>query len=243
VDGAGNTIADPTVAGDGATAAQTLTWNLADATADIDVAEGATVTVTYEVLVLENALARQNLTNSVNAQWTSIDGDSIYERNGTATPAVNDYFATAATTLTTPDVAVSKTRLTDTYGAADANVRIGDIVQYELRLSLPEGTIPNLVITDTLPQGLVYESVLSVNGETIAPYPQVAPFSHIDIAAPLVSGDPATGPTTVSFTVGEVINAGDNDATNNDFVIVYYARSRRTTWEGAARSAKPPAIP
>ena len=67
VNGTGNTIANPTVNGDGSTTAQTLTWDLASSTADIDIVEGTTVTVTYQVSVLDTVVAGQILTNSVTA--------------------------------------------------------------------------------------------------------------------------------------------------------------------------------
>jgi fimbrial isopeptide formation D2 family protein/uncharacterized repeat protein (TIGR01451 family) len=98
VDGAGNTIIDPTVTGDGIATAQTLVWNLATATADIDVVEGATVTVTYDVLVLAGVSPGQNLTNSASAQWTGLDNINVNERDGTGSPVENDYFTAPVTT-------------------------------------------------------------------------------------------------------------------------------------------------
>ena len=226
VDGAGNTIADPAVSGDGVTTPQTLVWDLAGATADIDVPEGATVSVTYDVLVLDSVLANQALTNSASAQWTGLDGVNVNERTGTGTPVVNDYFTgPATTTLTTPDnTALAKTRLTDTFGAGDAVVRIGDIVEYELRATLQEGQYSDAVLADTLPQGVQFEGVVQINGDTLAPYAAAAPFLHADIPPPVVSGNPVTGPSTVSFNLGNIVNTSDGNPANDDFVIVYRAR-------------------
>ena len=225
VDGAGNSISDPTIVGDGISAGQLLTWNLADATSDIDVVEGTVVTVTYDVLVLDTVLAEQNLTNSAVIQWTGIDDISVYERTGTASPAYNDYFTVpATTTLTTPDnTNITKTRITDTYGAGDANVRIGDVIEYELRLALQEGLHNNLVLTDTLPQGLNFEGVVSINGDTSSPYNAVAPFVHNNIT-PVINGEPVIGPTTVTYTLGDLTNVADTDDLNDEFVIVYRVR-------------------
>ncbi|MCK4586286.1 MAG: isopeptide-forming domain-containing fimbrial protein, partial [Gammaproteobacteria bacterium] len=225
VDGTGNTISDPAVVGDGVALAQTLTWQLADATADIDVTEGAIVTVTYDVLVLDNVLANQDLTNSAVAQWTSLDGISVVERNGTGAPAENDYVdGPATTTLTTPDTTtLTKTRLSDTWGPADSNVRVGDIIEYELRIGFQEGQHTNVSVSDTLPQGLAFEAVAHINGDNIAPYSAVTPFIHNDVTSAVV-GNPVTGPSTVTFTIGDITNAGDNNAANDEFVIVYHAR-------------------
>ncbi len=89
---------------------------------------------------------------------------------------------------------------------------------------MQEGTSPNFIVRDTLPKGLIFEQTVSINGQTVAPYPAVAPFTHTAIPAAVVVGDPVTGPTTVTWNAGDVINAGDNNITNDDFVIVYRAR-------------------
>jgi uncharacterized repeat protein (TIGR01451 family)/fimbrial isopeptide formation D2 family protein len=228
VDGAGNAIAAPATTGDGITTPQTLSWSLEDGNADIDVAEGTVVTVTYDVLVDNSVLIGQNLSNSVVARWTSLDGAGTLERNGTATPAYNDYFTgpVTANVVVGDNTATTKTRLLDTYGAGDDVVRIGDIVEYELRLALQEGTYNNVSVTDTLPQGLIFEEIASINGDTSAPYAAVAPFVHTDIAAAsiVVAGDAATGPTTVTMTLGDIVNQADGNAANDAFVIVYRAR-------------------
>ena len=231
VDGSGNTIADPVVTGDGIAVAQSLLWSLEDATADIDIVEGTVVTVTYDVVVLDNVLAGQNLSNSASNQWTGMDdaiGDpaNLIERNGSATPAENDYFnAPVTTTLTTVDnTTLTKTRLSDTFNPADINVRIGDLVDYELRLHLDEGSHKTLIISDVLPPGLQFEQVVSINGDTTAPYSNVAPFVHNDIATPIVAGNAALAATTVTWTIGDVVNVSDNNAANDDFIIIYRAR-------------------
>lgn len=222
---AGNTITDPTVTGDGASTAQSLTWNLADATADIDVVEGTVVTVTYDVVVLNTVLANQNLTNSAVIQWTGLDGINVLERTGTATPAENDYFTGPATTsLTTPNnTAIAKTKVSDTYGAADVNLRVGDIVEYQISVTLEEGLTNSVVVTDTLPQGLAFEAVTDINGNTSSPYSAVAPFVHNSIT-PVTAGDPVTGVSTVTFTLGNITNTADNNAANDNFIIRYRAR-------------------
>ena len=96
---------------------------------------------------------------------------------------------------------------------------------------MQEGTSPNFVIQDTLDEGLIFEETVSINGQPVAPYAAVAPFTHTAIPAAIVAGNPAAGPTTVTWTPGgdvlnpgDVINAGDNDTNNDDFVIVYRAR-------------------
>ena len=235
VNGAGNTIAAPVLAGDGVTTPQTLRWSLEDANADIGITEGTVVTITYDVLVDNSVLIGQSLTNSVTAQWTSLDGPSGYERNGTGAPwnvptgaAYNDYFIgpVSATVVVGDNTATAKIRLLDTFDPGDDVVRIGDILEYELRLSLQEGTYNNVAVTDILPPGLLFEEIASINGDSTAPYAAVAPFAHTDIPAAniVVAGNAATGPTTATMTLGNLVNQADGDAANDVFIIIYRAR-------------------
>jgi len=78
---ANNTIGAPVITGDGINQAQTLLWSLTNGNADIDIAEGTSVTISYDVRVLTGVLA-QALKNSAVAQWTGIDGPSAFERDG-----------------------------------------------------------------------------------------------------------------------------------------------------------------
>jgi uncharacterized repeat protein (TIGR01451 family)/fimbrial isopeptide formation D2 family protein len=225
---ADNTIGAPVIVGDGNSQEQTLFWNLSDGNVDIDIAEGTSVTISYDVRVLDSVLANQSLANSVVAQWTGTDGLNDYERDGTdGIGELNDYVTAAATaTVTTPDInaTITKNRINDTYNAGDANVRIGDILEYELRLTVPEGTMGNFELIDSLPQGLNFEGTVSINGNTgPAPYGAVAPFTHTAIAEANAAGDPAINPTTVTWSLGSLTNQ-PNDGLSNDFVIVYRAR-------------------
>jgi uncharacterized repeat protein (TIGR01451 family)/fimbrial isopeptide formation D2 family protein len=154
VNGAGNTIADPVVTGDGRTTAQTLTWSLADATADIDVVEGTVVSVTYDVLVLDGVLAGQELTNSATARWTGLDGNDAFERTGSGTPVENDYVTGPATTSLRTELAVPfvKSVVNVSTGAdPGANAEPGDTLRYTLVLT-NESIIPlnNVSVVDEL---------------------------------------------------------------------------------------------
>jgi uncharacterized repeat protein (TIGR01451 family) len=54
-------------------------------------------------------------------------------------------------------VSVEKTVVaTDVADTTGTNVTIGETVTYRIRVSLAEGTIPNLLLSDVLPVGQVY---------------------------------------------------------------------------------------
>lgn len=201
----------PVVSGDGVTTPQTLTWS------GIDIPEGTAVAVEYDVRVLNGVTPAQVLSNSVTARWTSLAGSNANERDGSAAPAHNDYFASASTSLGAPDnTTFAKSRLSDTFNAADASLRIGDRADFELRIGLQEGTHNNLVVTDTLPLGMVYEGVVggSAFGTPSAP----------GTPAPMVSGDGVTTPQTLTWNLGTQTNPADGDALNDFIAIVYRGR-------------------
>jgi large repetitive protein len=227
--GADNTIGEPVIAGDGVDTPQTLRWAPDLGNADIDIPGGGSVTISYDVRVLDGALAGEALENSVVAEWTSLDGPSAFERDGSdGIDGLNNYITEPVSAVVTTrelDAAVAKTRIGDTFGEADPQVRIGDIVTYELRVTVPEGTLGGVELVDTLPQGLQFEGLASINGANGPVYSAVAPFIHADIdgSAVSVTGDAAAGPTTVTVTLGNLTNQ-PNDGESDDFVIVYRAR-------------------
>lgn len=215
-----------------------FSWNAANP--DYAIAPGASISFTFPVSVDIDVEPEEVLSNTLQASWQSLpdqntalnatgsigaDGTTLGMRNG-AIPnvgdAINDYETTTTATVTVLPAAINKSRLSDTYSAGP-EVRIGDIVEYELRLTLPEGTTNSIVLSDVLPQGLQYESTVSVHGDATAPYSASSPFTYADFAGAIVTGDATTGPTTVTWNLGQVINAGDN-LPNNDLVIIYRAR-------------------
>jgi uncharacterized repeat protein (TIGR01451 family)/fimbrial isopeptide formation D2 family protein len=201
----GGVAVAPVVSGDGVATPQTLTWNV------LSMAEGATLAVEYDVRVLNGVTPAQVLSNSVTARWTSLAGASVNERNGSGTPAHNDYFATASTSLGAPDnTTFAKTRLRDTFNTGTNDLRVGDHVEFELRLGLQEGTHNNLVVSDTLPTGLVFESVVSASFFGTA--------SAAGTPAPAIAGQ------TLTWNLGTRTNPADGDAANDFIVIEYRAR-------------------
>jgi uncharacterized repeat protein (TIGR01451 family)/fimbrial isopeptide formation D2 family protein len=231
-----NSIAAPdTNAGDGVATQQQLTWSLTAATpSNINITEGDAVIVTYDVVVLNSVLANQTLSNSALIQWTGINGDYAgVERDGTNTIAaqggLNDYFSgPVVSNIVTPNNnTITKTRASDTYNTLANDVRVGDVITYQLDLNLQEGLQTSLMVNDVLPQGLVFVGIQSINGDSNGAddYAAAAPFSYTSIPAGniTVSGDPATGPSTLSINMGDVTNSGDN-VSNNTLSIIYTAR-------------------
>ena len=112
-----------------------LSWSTAAGNAEINVAKGASVQVSYDVRVNNGVAALTTLANSVVVEWTGIAGVSAFERNGAGCPTVtapNDYCAGPAShsVLTDPPrLNFTKTVVSQT------PAHPGDVVQYRLQLS------------------------------------------------------------------------------------------------------------
>ncbi|WP_457095297.1 isopeptide-forming domain-containing fimbrial protein [Lysobacter sp. P5_B9] len=157
VTGAGNTIGAPVVTGTGSAAApQTLVWSLADGNADIDIAEGASIQVSYDVRVLNSVLADQDLINTAVARWTGIDGATVVERTGADGPGqLNDYVTSpASSTVTTPGARPSKVVTSPASGTAT----IGEDVVYTITVpSAPSSSaLFDVAVADVLDANLEF---------------------------------------------------------------------------------------
>jgi fimbrial isopeptide formation D2 family protein/uncharacterized repeat protein (TIGR01451 family) len=148
VNGVDNTIIDPASnGGDGITTPQTLTWDLAGSTADIDIVEGTTVTVSYQVRVLDTVVAGQVLTNNVTGQWIGLDVPNTFERN---------YGATAAApplTVPIPTLTLQKvvTKLSGTTEVIATTANPGDRLRYTLTIQNPTAIqLVNFSLIDVL---------------------------------------------------------------------------------------------
>jgi uncharacterized repeat protein (TIGR01451 family)/fimbrial isopeptide formation D2 family protein len=169
VTGTGNTIGAPVVTGDGSAGApQTLVWSLGDGNADIDIAEGESIQVSYDVRVRSEVLADQDLTNTAVARWTGIDGANAAERTGADGPGqLNDYVtAPASTTVTTPGARPSKQLTSPATGGAT----IGQEVTYTILVPSAPSSIAlfDVAVSDALDANLelVAVTVTGVAGAT-----------------------------------------------------------------------------
>jgi uncharacterized repeat protein (TIGR01451 family)/fimbrial isopeptide formation D2 family protein len=169
--GANNAIGAPVITGDGINQAQTLLWSLNNGNADIDIAEGTSVTVSYDVRLRDGVLA-QTLANSVVAQWTGTDGPNPFERNGSdGIGGLNDYITAPATATigNLPLLYAHKTARIYEDSSSRGIVDPGDVLRYTIVLS-NSGAVPatGVVLTDTVPDNTAYlANSLRLNGAPV----------------------------------------------------------------------------
>ncbi len=212
-----------------------LVWGRNNSDDSLDIPAGQSLVLTYRVMV---QAAGGDISNSVMADWTSLDGASGFERTGEGCPnwtAPNDYCTgpATATTTTVDNNSIDKTVLADTFDtapwstAADAVARIGDFITYRLSLNLSGGLTRNLRVQDVLPGGMAFVKTVSINDDTTANYTSPATGAGSNFAyAPITSGNvPAAGQMgTLTWRIGDVVNDPFGDPTTDALVIIYLAR-------------------
>ncbi len=210
-------ITTPTVLASGA-----VDWGNQNGDTSLDIPAGGTLVLSYSVSVLETSGAP--ITNSVYVDWTSLSGSITGERTGAGCPnatSPNTYCSgpASATVSSLDPTTLAKSVVSDTWSTApststDSTLRIGDTVVYSLALTMREGVTQNVVVTDQLPTGLAFDGVVSITPATGS-----SNFTYT------VASQPAAGATgTLTWNLGNIANAVDNNPANNTLIIQYRVR-------------------
>lgn len=224
------TLAQPDING------QELTWGRnQDTPVKLDLAIGDNIFVfTYRATVDDSSQPLQVYTNTLITDWTSLDGalgadlgvamgdpgTELGERTGSGV-APNTYRLSRSVTVNALNsTTIAKTKAGDTLptSAPAEGFRIGDIITYTLQLTVQEGTLNAFTVADTLPAGLAFVETVSITPATGDDgFSYTAPSSGTTA--------PAAGATgAIAWAFGDLVNAGDNDADNNQLTLVYTAR-------------------
>ena len=200
--------------------------------------QGSSAQFHYAVTVDADVAPSQTMTNGVELTWTSLPGDvttpqSAFsavstERTGDSGDpggSQNDYADSDTWTVTVPDATVAKTMTaTNQAFTTGTSVAVGEIVTYQVVLTLPEGVAPALKVTDTLPAGMALVDCASVtpsSGDLSTNLAGATFDTACDIGGeppnPSVSGQ------NVIFDLGDVTNANRVDGTPETITIVYQA--------------------
>jgi fimbrial isopeptide formation D2 family protein/uncharacterized repeat protein (TIGR01451 family) len=139
------------------------------------------VTISYTAKATTAIAPSQTYTNTAKIQYTSLPGlkgtgsvtpgdtgTTTGERNG-AGGAINDYNGTDTAAVTTRIPGMTKTLKTTEQSVAGndhTQAAIGELVTYELVITVPEGTTPGLKVVDTLQAGLAFVDCVSISAST-----------------------------------------------------------------------------
>lgn len=201
-----------------------LAANLIDV--DVDFLEpGDQVTLTISGDVINAASVSGTITNTADLEYSSLPGSGTSgnptgsdtpgasgsvngERNGDG--GVNDYSTSDSAFVTLDTASLSKASIsTSEINTTGANVTIGEVVTYEIEVTLPEGSITSLDVIDQVPDGMVF-----VSGSEII---DTSGFNGT-IPAPTITGGSTSG-EDIEFSFGAFNVPVDGDNTNNTFTI------------------------
>ena len=170
---------------------RTVTWTFASLALD------SWLTVTYNVTVDLNVVGNTTLVNFANVTWTSTAGENPNERTGNGT-GPNNYFRNDSAPVTVEN-ATTVIKLPD-----DLRFRtIGESVNYTITVDLPNATVGDLWVNDTLPEGLIYNSTSLVVKDKFG----------ADLTPTETISDPNDGTSTVfiNWSFGNFNNSEDRD--------------------------------
>ncbi|MBN2085466.1 MAG: DUF11 domain-containing protein, partial [Anaerolineales bacterium] len=127
---------------------------------------GGSLTITYQATV--TAPFGTTINNTANTTWSSLPGLNANERTGGDGPggALNDYAATSSAPLHT-DRDLVKSLVADSHPSpvtALPDVTIGEILTYQLVLTIPPSSTDTYTVIDTLDTGLAFVDCEDITG-------------------------------------------------------------------------------
>ncbi|MGB7539548.1 MAG: isopeptide-forming domain-containing fimbrial protein [Anaerolineales bacterium] len=185
---------------------------------------GGNLTITYQATV--TAPFGTTVNNTANATWSSLPGLDANERTGADGPggALNDYAATSSAPLIT-DRDLVKSLIADSHPApvsALPDVSIGEMLTYQLILTIPPSSTDTYTVTDTLDTGLAFVDCADITGGADLTSSAIS-LNAAGNCTPAggLGGNPLVTNSggTVAFDFGTITNA---HATNPESITIRY---------------------
>jgi large repetitive protein len=221
-------------------ASVTDSTNMPGNAVDLTVSElrpGDGVTVTVTAKVKDAARAGQQIPNTASLTYASLPGPNgtISNPTGSSTPGgtgtatgrrddsnstggLNDYLSGANAsliTLATPSL--------DKLAPSPTSYPIGDVVSYDLVVTLPEGITRSLVVVDTLPAGLAYVDAEVITSAAASGGILAADFAGAP-ATPTITSPAGSSGGDVTLAFGDTTVAPTAGTTANKFLVRVRAR-------------------
>ncbi len=185
---------------------------------------GGSLTITYQAIV--TAPFGTTVNNTANTTWSSLPGLNANERTGADGPggALNDYAASSSAPLNT-DRDLVKSLIADSHPApvtALPDVSIGEILTYQLVLTIPPSSTDTYAVIDTLDSGLAFVDCEDITGGADLTSSAIS-LNTAGNCTP--GGGPGGNPLitgsggTVAFDFGTITNA---HATNPESITIRY---------------------
>ena len=141
--------------------------------------------------------------------------------NFTSKTIQDNYAAAAAATVTTINPGFAKVLIgTDhsSTGNGTNDAVIGELVSYQLTVTVPQGVTPNATIVDTLPTNLAFVSITNVSWTL-----NVSNSQPITVGTTQANLSVANNGNQVTFNLGNITNLNNNDAADMGLSIIFQA--------------------
>jgi fimbrial isopeptide formation D2 family protein/uncharacterized repeat protein (TIGR01451 family) len=197
---------------------------------------GEQITVRFDVVVKADADAGAPLDNTAAADGSSMDGTTSQD-DRTNPVSASDSVVISAPTITKTIIATSDANTRgpaaegvgplDRHAAGSVDLRIGEVVTYEIRVRLPEGDSPDFRITDTLEDLLTdgNGTLTFVPGslEVVSVGANLRTYAGGTVAAPGISTSNAgstAGDDRFVLNFGNVRNVSNNTDTEAEVIVL-----------------------
>ena len=193
-----------------------------------DIAPGGSITCAYTVTADADVHLDGSHTNTIDADWTGLDGVDPNERtyNDTVDRLVDGTQDTASASFTTTGINFSKS-------VDKSSATIGEVVTYTLTITGPNGMLRSMSITDNLDAGWIFNNDTVYSGLSVHPVPT---FGTNDGSVPVTVtwnfGDveKSTEPATLTYSV----TVADESATVSGDTLGNAARLNYTRADGSS---------
>jgi fimbrial isopeptide formation D2 family protein/uncharacterized repeat protein (TIGR01451 family) len=172
------------------------------------------IVITYDATVDSSIQPKQTLTSGAEIlQFAGKEGGTDHTANATNTNWVN----TASSTAATPKVTLNLVG-TEVTNATNSNTQavIGELVEYELVLTVPEGVTPSSTLVNTLPTGL---SLADFTGLTVSS--GLTSSTVTDVNSLLTNTSTSGKSFTVNF--GTLTNSNSSNAASETLTLRFRA--------------------
>ncbi|MFK8042274.1 hypothetical protein [Congregibacter sp.] len=174
---------------------------------------------------LDNAVEPlQTVTNEAGVTWTSVpDPSAPFTR-------VTD---TAEAVIANPLVTKTITDISPGYSSQNLRAHIGELVTYDLVITVPEGTSTSVRVEDRLPNGMAFADVVSIVPSSADVTTSLGNFNNVLANAgfnSLGSGETAPdrrlvfGPANNASGFGTITNANSDNTVDETITITYRAK-------------------
>lgn len=167
---------------------------------------------------------RQTIDNSAGVTWTSTpDPSTPFTRIEESASAV----------IADPTLSKTVTAITPGYSTGTREAHIGELVTYQVVITVPEGTSSGVRVQDILPNGMAFTDVISIVASSGALTTSIGSFNDVVANAGFNNqGGGITapdrrlvfGPGNNDSGLGTITNSNSNNATDETITITYRAK-------------------